>query len=119
MNVNLDNTYWERIMGYPTEHRVDARWILRKHNDDRSYGSLRIVSHPDIPPGYLKAFFRYVTSIKERGDSDILKTIEDYQMEKTELEVYSVDEKIETESDDYEAPFGELEKLFGVKIFGT
>jgi hypothetical protein len=117
MNVNLENTYWDRIRDYPTEHRVDARWLLRKHDDERNYGSLRIVSHPDLPPGYLRAFFTYVIDIKERDDTEIMKTIEDYQMERTELEVYSVDKDIKTETDNYEAPFKELEELFGVKIF--
>lgn len=117
MEINLDNTYWEKITGYPTEHRVDKRWLLRKENDNRTYGSLRIVSHPDIPPGYLRAHFIYVTSIKPKNDNEIVQTIEDYQMDKKELEVYSVDENIETENETYEAPFKELEELFNIKIF--
>ena len=70
MNVDLNNTYWDRIKGYPTEHRVDARWILRNKDDDKPYGSLRIVSHPDIPPGYLRAHFSYVTSIKKKDETE-------------------------------------------------
>jgi len=31
MNVNLDNTYWDRLRGYVTELRVDARWVLTIH----------------------------------------------------------------------------------------
>ena len=117
MNVNLDNTYWERIVGYPTELRVDARWLLRKHDDHRTYGSLRIVSHPDLPPGQLRAFFTYVKAIREKSDAEIMQSIEDYQMEIAELEVFSVGEDIKTENETYEAPFKELEELFGVKIF--
>ena len=117
MEFNLDNTRWEKIIGYPTEHRVDARWLLKSEDSDRTFGSLRIVSHPDLPPGFLRAHFTYVTSIKEKSDSEIMKTIEDYQMDIKELEVYSVDEHVETENKEYEAPFKELEELFGVKIF--
>jgi len=117
MNVNLENTYWDRLKGFVTELRVDARWVLRNEDDDKPYGSLRIVSHPDLQPGYLRAIFTYVTSIKEKSDEEIIQTKEDYQMEDTELEVYSIDEKIDTENKTYEAPFKELEELFGVKIF--
>jgi hypothetical protein len=46
-----------------------------------------------------------------------MKTIEDYQMELIELEVYSIGEDIKTESKTYEAPYKELEELFGVKVF--
>ncbi|MDX1285705.1 MAG: hypothetical protein R3182_11865, partial [Draconibacterium sp.] len=101
----------------PTEHRVDARWLLRKEGSDRTFGSLRIVSHPDLPPGFLRAHFTFVTSLKEKSDAEIMKTIEDYQMDVKDLEVYSVDEHVETENKTYEAPFKELEDLFGVKIF--
>jgi len=117
MNVNLDNTYWEKIVGYPTELRVDARWLLKKHGDDRTYGSLRIVSHPDLPPGQLRSFFTYVKAIRQKSDAEIMQSVEDYQMELIELEVFSVSEDFETVSDTYEAPFKELEELFGVKIF--
>jgi hypothetical protein len=38
-------------------------------------------------------------------------------MELTELEVYSVDEEIETKNETIEAPYKELEEIFGVKVF--
>ena len=117
MDINLENTYWDRVRGFVTELRVDARWVLRNEDDDKPYGSLRIVSHPDLQPGYLRAIFTYVTSIKEKTDEEKIQTIEDYQMEETELEVYSIEDDINTESKTYEAPFKELEELFGVKIF--
>lgn len=117
MEVNLDNTYWDRLRGYVTELRVDARWILRKEEDDKPYGSLRIVSHPDLKPGYLRAIFTYVTTIRAKTREEKLQTIEDYQMEITELEVYSINEDIKTENKTYEAPYKELEELFGVKVF--
>lgn len=117
MNVNLNNTYWERIRGYPTEHRIDARWRLRMQDSDRTYGSLRIVSHPDLPPGQLRAVFTYVTDIKEKTDEEILQTLEDYQMKKEELEVYSVEDNIETETQTIEDYKNKLEEMFVVKIF--
>lgn len=116
-NVDLNNTYWDKLHGYVTELRVDARWILRGNEDNKSYGQLRIVSHPDLNPGHLRAFFTYVTSIFPKTKEEKMKTIEDYQMEITELEVYSINDNIKTETKKYEAPFKELEKMFGVKIF--
>lgn len=117
MNVNLNNTYWERIKGYPTEHRIDARWRLKMNGSDRTYGSLRIVSHPDLPPGQLRSVFTYVTDIKEKSDNEIMQTLEDYQMKKEELEVYSVDENIETETQTLEDYKNKLEEMFNIKIF--
>ena len=117
MKVNLENTYWVKNTGYPSELRIDIRWVLRKKDDERTYGSLRIASHPDLPPGFLRAIFTYVTSIKNKSDGEIIQSIEDFQMKPAELEVYSVKEKIETAEDVYEAPFNELEDLFKIKIF--
>ncbi len=116
-NIDLNNTYWDRLNGYVTELRVDARWVLRNKDNDKPYGSLRIVSHPDLKPGYLRAYFTYVTSIKKKTKEEKLKAIEDYQMELVELEVYSINEDVKTEQDKYEEPFKELEEMFGVKIF--
>ncbi len=115
--INLNNTYWDRIKGYVTELRVDSRWVLRDAKTDKPYGSLRIASHPDLPPGHLRSIFIYVTSKKPKSEEEIIKTIEDYQIEFTELEVYSVDEDVVTETKIYEAPMKELEDLFGVEIF--
>jgi len=117
MEIDLNNTYWDRLRGFVSELRVDARWILRKEEDDKPYGSLRIVSHPDLKPGYLRAIFTYVTAIRPKTREEKIKTIEDYQMEITELEVYSIGEDIKTENKTYEAPYKELEELFGVKVF--
>jgi hypothetical protein len=115
--IDLNNTYWDRIRGYVTELRVDARWILRDVDTEKPLGSLRIVSHPDLSPGYLRAFFTYVTSIRAKSKEEKIKTIEDYQMEATELEVYSINDDIETDNLTHEAPFKELQEMFGVKIF--
>lgn len=115
--VDINDTYWERVRGYLTELRVDARWILRGNEDDKPYGSLRIVSHPDLQPGYLRSIFTYVTSLRTKSFDEKLMAVEDYQMEITELEVYSVDTDINTENKVYEAPFKELEEIFDVKIF--
>lgn len=117
MDIDLNNTYWDRLRGYPTELRVDARWLLRDRDTEKPLGSLRIVSHPDLKPGYLRAFFSYVTSIKSKTKAEKMQTAEDYHMEVDDLEVYSIDENVKTESQKYEAPFPELNEIFGVKIF--
>lgn len=116
-NIDLNNTYWDKLKGFVTELRIDARWILRDKDTEKPYGSLRIVSHPDLPPGHLRSFFTYVTSIKVKDVEEKLKTIEDYQMDVTELEVYSINEEIKTENKTYEAPYKELEEMFGIKMF--
>jgi len=115
--VNLNNTYWDRITGFFTELRVDARWILRENETEKPYGSLRIASHPDLPPGHLRSIFLFVTNKKEKSEQEIIKTIEDYQIDETELEVYAVDEEMFTETKILEAPKKELEDLFQIKIF--
>lgn len=117
MNANLENTYWERIRGYPTEHQIDARWKLRMNGSDRTLGSLRIVSHPDLPPGQLRAHFIYITDIKKKDENEIIQTIEDYQMKEEELEIYSVNEHIETEKETMIDYKNKLEEIFNVKIF--
>lgn len=115
--IDLNNAYWDRLRGFVTELRVDARWVLRQNGTDRPLGSLRIVSHPDLPPGQLRAIFTYVKDINPKTKEEKLKTIEDYQMDVTELEVYSIDEDIKTENKTYEAMYKELEELFNIKIF--
>ena len=117
MNINLDNTYWERITGFISEHRVDARWLLKSEHNNRTYGSLRIVSHPDLPPGQLRAHFTYVVDIKEKTDEEIMQTVEDYQIDITELEVYAIDEHTETETEKMVDYKNKLEEIFNVKIF--
>ena len=117
LKVNLDNTYWDRVRGYVTDLRVDSRWVLRKKGDERSYGSLRIVSHPDLRPGYLRAIFIYVISMRNKTGAEKVQTLEDYQIDAEDLEAYSIDNNIKTETKIYEATNRELCELFGVKIF--
>jgi len=117
MNIDLNNTYWDRLRGFVTELRVDARWVLKENETEKPLGSLRIASHPDLPPGYLRAIFTYMTSIREKTKSEKLQTIEDYQMELTELEVYSIHDDIQTDTQKFEAPYKELEEMFVVKVF--
>ena len=114
---NLNDTYWDRLRGYVTELRVDARWVLRQNGTKKPLGSLRIVSHPDLPPGQLRAHFTYVISIKQKTKEQKLKAIEDYQMEIIELEVYSINDDIKTETQTYVALFKELQDMFGIDIF--
>ena len=117
MDINLNDTFWDRLKGFVTEHRVDARWVLRDNETEDPLGSLRIVSHPDLPPGHLRAMFTFMTSIREKTKEEKLQTIEDYQMEIEELEVYSIHDDIKTETQKYEAPYKELEEMFAVKVF--
>ena len=117
MNIDLNDTYWDRLRGFVSEHRVDARWVLRENETENPLGSLRIVSHPDLAPGFLRAHFTFMTSIREKSKEEKLQTIEDYQMELEELEVYSIHDEIKTETQDYEQPYKELEELFDVKVF--
>jgi hypothetical protein len=117
MNIDLSNTYWEEIIGFISEHDIDKRWLLRKENEVRTYGSLRIVSHPDLKPGYLRSILTYVTDINPKTKKEIYKAIDDYMMDVKELELYSVSEDIKTEQETVEAPYKKLEEIFGVKIF--
>jgi len=109
--------YWERIRGYVTENKIDARWILRDESDDRAHGSLRIVSHPDLRPGYLRSFCYFVTARRPKTQEEIEQSVEEYQMDENELEVYSVNEHITTQKIEHEAPLRELEQRYGVKVF--
>ena len=117
MDINLNDSYWDRLRGFVSEHRVDARWVLRENETENPLGSLRIVSHPDLPPGHLRAMFIFMTSIREKTKSEKLQTTEDYQMEMEELEVYSVHDDIQTDTQKIEAPYKELEEMFDVKVF--
>lgn len=97
-DIDLNDTYWDRVRGYITELRVDARWTLRKNDSEKPYGSLRIVSHPDLPAGFLRAVFTYVTKIRKKSNIEKIQTVEDFQIDINELEVYSVDDDIKTET---------------------
>ena len=117
MDIDLNNTFWDRLRGFVSELRVDARWLLRENETEKPLGSLRIASHPDLPPGYLRAIFTYMIDIREKSTEEILQTTEDYQMEIEELEVYSIKDAIKTETKKFEAPYKQLEEMFDVKIF--
>lgn len=108
---------WEKVLGYVTENEVDVRWILKEEGDNRAHGSLRIVSHPDLKPGYLRAFISLVTKRRPKTPEEIAFALEEYKMEETELEIYSIDEHIETFEQEIEDRFQDLEKLLDVKIF--
>jgi len=112
-----NNRYWERVRGYISENEIDGRWILREDGDSRAHGSLRIVSHPDLRPGYLRSFCYFVTARRPKTPEEMAQSVEDYQMEEVELEVYSVDEHITTQKIEHEAPLRELEERYGVKVF--
>jgi len=113
----VNEFYWERVRGYLTENRVDARWVLKKHNDNKAHGSLRIVSHPDLKSGYLRAFWTLVTKRTPKTQEEIEATVDELQMDIKELELYSVNENIETTSRIIEEPLKKLQELFSVNIF--
>lgn len=119
---NTIDNYWERIHGYISEHPIDARYILRSPNDDKAWGSLRIIGYDPkmgiLPPGYLRAHATFVASRKPKSMEEIQKTVEEYQMEEIELEVYSIDEHVKTSEIKHDAPKREIEEMFGIKIFG-
>jgi len=117
MDIDLNNAYWDRLKGFVTELRVDARWVLRENGTENPLGSLRIVSYPDLPAGHLRAHFTYMTDISKKTYDEKLQTVEDYQMELTELEVYSIHDNIKTETNKFEDTLNELQKMFDVKIF--
>ena len=108
---------WEKVHGYVTENELDVRWILKEDGDDRAHGSLRIVSHPDMKPGYLRAFISLVTKRRPKTVEEIAVALDEYKMEESELEVYSIDEHIETFDNEIEDRYQDLEKLLDVKIF--
>lgn len=108
---------WERVTGYPTELKIDARWLLKSIVDDITYGSLRIVSHPDLKPGYLRAHLQIVNSITPKTKGEILQMIHDYNMKEIEMEVYSVNKNYDVDTKIFEDTKKKLEELFNVKIF--
>ena len=73
--------FWDRVHGIMSEHDIDARWILRSTWDDKAHGSLRIVSHPDLKPGYLKAYAAFVTSRRPKNSQEMEQSVEEYKME--------------------------------------
>ncbi len=118
INIDLNDTHWERQNGHVSEFKVDSRWVLRENGTEEMLGHLRIVSHPDLKPGYMRSFFTYIISIENKSRIQQLQAIEDYQMTLVELEAYSVDKEYVTEKLEYDAPFKELETSYGVKVFG-
>ena len=116
--IDLNNTYWYRVRGFLSELKIDARWILLENGTDKPVGQLRIGSFPDVRPGYLRAHFTYVTTIEEKTESEKLQSAEDYDVSVDELEIYSIDDRIETSQQTFELPLRELEEMFGIKVFG-
>jgi len=40
MEIDLNNTYWERLRGFVTELRVDARWILKENETEKPFSRI-------------------------------------------------------------------------------
>jgi len=109
--------FWDEVFGFRTESKIDKRWVLRSNVDDLSHGSLRIVSHPDLKPGHLRAYASFVTKRRKKKPEEIEELKEEYKIEDIELEAYSIDYDIETVDREYVDTYQELEKIFGVEIF--
>lgn len=110
---------WLRKLGFVSEFKIDARWVLYADNDPRPQGSLRIVSHPDLPPGHVRAYSSFVTKRRPKTSEEIADTIVKHDLSKEELEIYSVDEHIELwqpERPD-QGPLYKIEQTYGVKVF--
>lgn len=112
-----EKRYWESVFGFRTESKIDKRWVLRSNLDDKAHGSLRIVSHPDLKPGHLRAFVSFVTARRPKTTQEIELLKEEYKMEDVELEAYSFDEDIQTTDREYVDTYQNLEEMFGVEIF--
>jgi hypothetical protein len=109
--------YWDEVFGYKTESRIDKRWVLRSNVDELAHGSLRIVSHPDLKPGHLRAYASFVTKRRKKQPEELEKLKEEYKIEDIELEAYSIDYDIETVDREYVDTYQKLEETFGVEIF--
>lgn len=116
-NGEIIKRNWEKIYGYVTENEIDVRWILKEEGSDKAHGSLRIVSHPDLKPGFLRAFVSFVTKRTPKTKEEIERDKENFLMDEKELEIYSINENVETFDNEIEDRYQDLEKLFDVKIF--
>lgn len=108
---------WKRKIGFVSEHKIDARWVLYADNDQRPQGSLRIVSHPDLPPGHVRAYCAIVTKRTPKTKEEIANTITNYDIGQEELELYSIDDHLELWQTQDQGPLYQLEKTYGVKVF--
>lgn len=109
---------WVRKLGFVSEHRIDARWVLYVDGDSRPQGSLRIVSHPDLPPGHVRSHCMIVIKRRPKTEQEIADTIVRHDLTVEELELYSVDEHLELWTPDpVVGPLHKVEQTYGVKVF--
>jgi len=109
---------WVRKIGFVSEFKIDARWVLYADNDPRPQGSLRIVAHPDLPPGHVRAHCSIVTKRRPKTQQEIEDTIVKHDMSQEELEIYSIDEHIELwQPESVTGPLYKIEQTYGVKVF--
>lgn len=108
---------WKRKIGFVSEFNIDARWVLYAEGDPRPQGSLRIVSFPNLLPGHLMCFCSIVIKRTPKTEEELISTIVNHDISEEELELYSIDEHIETWDLTESAPSFKLEKTYGVKIF--
>ncbi len=108
---------WQRKIGFVSEFKIDARWVLYEDGNPRPQGSLRIVSFPNLPPGHLMCFCSIITKRTPKTEDEIVNTIVKHDLSQEELEIYSIDEHLETWDVTESAPSYKLEKTYGVKVF--
>lgn len=108
---------WKRKIGFVSEHKIDARWVLYAEGDTKPHGSLRIVSHPDLPPGHVRAYCSIVTKRTPKTREEIEQTVVNHDITQEELELYSIDEHLELWETRDQGPLYQLEKTYGVKVF--
>jgi hypothetical protein len=109
---------WKRKVGFVSEHKIDARWVLYADGDPKPQGSLRIVSHPDLPPGHVRAHCAIVIKRTPKSPEEIADTVINHDIAQEELELYSIDEHLELWVTQDKGPLYQLEKTYGVKVFG-
>ncbi len=118
MAETVEQKKWIRKLGFVSEFQIDARWVLYADNDQRPQGSLRIVSHPDLPPGHVRAHCSIVTKRRPKTPDEIAETIAKHDVTKEELEIYSIDEYLDLWiPDPVSGPLYKIEKTYGVKVF--
>jgi hypothetical protein len=121
----VEQAHWVRRYGYITESDIDVRWVLFRDNDPRPHGGLRIVSHPDLQPGYLRSYISIITKRWPKTKEELAAEITDkmglkypvYGLTPEEMETYNLDENFETWENSVVGSKRELEKIYGIKVF--
>lgn len=117
MGETIIQKRWVRKLGFVSEFKIDARWVLYEDGDSRPQGSLRIVSHPDLPPGHVRALCSIVIKRTPKTKEEIEQTVVKHDITQEELEIYSIDEHLQMWETTDSGPLYKLEKTYAVKVF--